>query len=54
MSTEFANYVPIQDIAQGGESGIITLTENIFESVSFPDPTSIVETITESVVVTVT
>ena len=54
MSNEFPNYVPIQDIAQGGDSGVITITETFSESASFPDGTELTETITESATVQVT
>ncbi len=54
MSTQFANYEPIQGIQIGEGDSVIRLTENISQSVSFPDPTEVTETITETVTVTVT
>ncbi len=54
MSAEFANYVPVQDIAQGGDSGIIEILQTVSESVAFPDAEELIETITETVTVNVT
>ena len=54
MTNQFANYVPVQDIAQGGDSGIIELSQNIGESVSFPQPEELVQTISETVTVNFT
>ena len=54
MSTQFANYEPIQGIQIGGGDSVIRISQNISESVSFPDPTQVTETITETVTVQVT
>lgn len=52
MTSQFQNYVPIQDLSTGDE--IVKATENISESSQIIEPESVTENISESPVVIIT